>query len=286
MTLDSNKCIIDGFGGYQHPYNYCIKPPDEMVTMEKSTGLNLNNTARTIGGIFNYIEYLTINGDKGTAQECQDSSGTGLIGNRYVLKTNITCQPVINGIISGDEQPLHKYINNVSDGASFLSGNRPIPSATGVIPSTFSSASKMGDNIYGLLTSFTGNTKPYCVAAELKCHIIDGNDNANSYKGFSPSVYFSLDDIKKLPADFFKDNSKPDTTPPRASFQNIDSQNVDSQNIGQNIVNQNIDKLQNLSDIDTLLNSLNFEDELLIKMYYVGFSILLIIIIFKLLYKK
>ena len=62
-----------------------------------------------------------------------------------------------------------------------------------------------------------------------------------------------------------------------------------------NIIKQNMDKIQNLSDLDKVLNSINFdnvlnsvkfEDELLVKTYYVGFSILLILIILKLVFKK
>ena len=52
------------------------------------------------------------------------------------------------------------------------------------------------------------------------------------------------------------------------------------------ILKQNMDKIQNLSTVDKVLNSVNFEDELLVKIYYVGFSIFMIIIIIKLVFKK
>ena len=56
-----------------------------------------------------------------------------------------------------------------------------------------------------------------------------------------------------------------------------------------------MDKIQNFSDLDKMLgsinldkalNSVNLEDELLVKIYYVGFSILMILIILKLVFKK
>ena len=62
--------------------------------------------------------------------------------------------------------------------------------------------------------------------------------------------------------------------------------------INDNIIKQNMDKIQNLSNIDKIVNSINiekvihFEDELLVKIYYVGFSIFLILLILKLVLKK
>jgi hypothetical protein len=53
-----------------------------------------------------------------------------------------------------------------------------------------------------------------------------------------------------------------------------------------------MDKIQNFSEIDKMLESINiekainFEDELLIKLYYVGFSIFLILIMLKIVFKK
>jgi hypothetical protein len=53
-----------------------------------------------------------------------------------------------------------------------------------------------------------------------------------------------------------------------------------------------MDKIQNFSDIDKMLESinidkvLNFEHELLVKMFYAGFSIFLILIMLKLVFKK
>lgn len=281
---EADKCIIDDFGGFAHPYSYCVKPPDKMVptnNFKKSYGLD--QTGEVLGGIFNYIEYLTINGDIGTAKDCEDSNGVGLIGNRYVLKTNVECTEINSrGEKTGNEPILHKYVNNVSDGSSFLTGGRPLPDVTGVIPSTFSSATKIGTNVLDLVTSFSGRTKPYCMEASLKCHIIDNKGN-KGYKGFSPKVHFSIDDINKIPREFFDGKNKPNTENIEEDFKNISSE---TNYISKNIIEQNIDKLQNFSDFDNLLKTINFQDEFLVKTYYIALSAIMIIIIFKILYKK
>ena len=281
----ASKCIIDGFAGSPHPYNYCVKPSSEMVKSSDMKGhgnLSMDNVGKVLNGMFGYVDYLTLDADRGTAKECKTNEGVGLIGNRYVLKTNIKCQAVDNEgkTIAGDHY-LHKYINNVADGASFLSGGRPIPDANGLIPATLGSATKIGGNVMDLMTSFSGETKPYCMKAQVKCHLIDNNVKSDSYKGDSPEAHFSLEDLRNIPEEFFKDDKKPTIPTITQGFNNIDN------TINENIINHNLDKIQNYSDSDSdnLLNSFNFEDELLVKTYYIGFSLLMMLIIFKLLHK-
>ena len=375
---ESQKCVVDELFGFQHPYSFCVKPSDKMVNTGSFDrgGLLLNNTAKVLGGMFNYVDYLVTNPDVGTAEQCK-YNGRGVIGNKYVLKTNIECTPVDNTgkIITtpGSTPYLHRYINNISTGASFLTGGQANKDTTGLIPSTFSSTTKIGENIYDLITSFTGRTKPYCMKASVNCHIIDYNMKGvrgpRNYSGTSPEVYFAIDQLKDLTPDDFPNgaitvptvtepppppsstppsstppsstppsstppsstppsstppsSTPPSSTPPSSSppsstpptptptpgysestnydydvypgsetFNNMDSTFM---SVTDNIIKQNMDKIQNLSDLDKVLNSINldhvinsvkFEDELLVKIYYVGFSILLILIILKLVFKK
>ena len=310
---DSQKCVVDELFGFQHPYSFCVKPSDKMVNKDSfdSGGLLMNNTAKVAGGIFNYVDYLVTNPDVGTAEQCK-YNGKGVIGNKYVLKTNIECTPVdsTGKIITtpGSTPYLHRYINNISTGASFLTGGQTNKDTTGLIPSTFSSTTKIGENIYDLITSFTGRTKPYCMKASVNCHIIDYNIKGirgpRNYSGTSPDVYFAIDQLKDLTPDDFPNGAitvptvtEPVSIPPSNSetFNNMDSTFM---SVTDNIIKQNMDKIQNLSDLDKVLNSINFEnvlnldntlkfeDELLVKTYYVGFSILLILIILKLVFKK
>jgi len=276
---DPNKCIIDGFAGSLHPYNYCVRPSSDVLKssdMEGSGNLSMNNIGKVFNGIFSYVDYLTLDADEGTAEDCKTKKGVGLIGNRYILKTNVKCQPVnSDGQNIPGEEYLHKYINNVADGGSFLTGGRPMPDANGLIPSTLGSASKIGGNVLDLVSSFSGKTKPDCMKAILQCHVIDSNTAANSFKGLSPERYFSLEDLRNIPEEFFENKTRPIIPNNRESFNNIN----------ENIIKHNLDKIQNYSEFDNLLNSVNFEDELLVKTYYIGFSLLMMLIIFKLMHK-
>jgi hypothetical protein len=277
---------------------------------------SLDNTAKVFGGMFNYVDYLVSDADKGTAQECLYNN-KGVIGNKYVLKTNIECTPVdsLGNIItpSGETPYLHKYINNITDGSSFLTGGQSNEQLTGVIPSAFYSVNNIGTNIIDLVSSFTGSTKPYCMKASVKCHLIDYNmygvRGTRNYSGNSPSVYFSIDDLKRIKAENLSNGAITIPTiqtppPPSTSTSTSTSttttgsspttENYDNNepNISDNIIKQNMDKIQNFSDIDKMLESMNidkvlkFEDELLVKMFYVGFSIFLILITLKLVFKK
>ena len=318
---DSQKCIVDEIFGFQHNYPFCVKPSDKMVDTSKFNkgGWTLDNTATLFGGMFNYVDYLVSDADKATAEQCL-YYGKGAIGNKYVLKTNIECTPVdsVGNIIapSGETPYIHKYINNITDGSSFLTGGQSNEHLTGVIPSAFYSATNIGTSIIDLVSSFTGSTKPYCMKASVKCHLVDYNmygvRGTRNYSGNSPSVYFSIEDLKRIKSENLSNGSITiptiETPPPPSptttgssptttgsspiidTFDNYES--IVSNNISNNIIKQNMDKIQNFSDIDKMLDSINidkaltFEDELLVKMFYVGFSIFMILIVLKLVFKK
>ena len=308
---DSQKCVVDELFGFQHNYAFCVKPSDKMVDTKgfNSGGWKLDNTAKVFGGMFNYVDYLVSDANKGTAEQCL-YNGQGVIGNKYVLKTNIECTPVdsLGNIIkpSGETPYIHKYINNITDGSSFLTGGQSNQDLTGVIPSAFYSATKIGTNIIDLVSSFNGSTKPYCMKASVKCHLVDYNMDGvrgtRNYSGNSPSVYFALDDLKRIKSDNLSNGeitiptmpTTPDSTMPTPeTMPGPTGENYDNiEPTISNIIKQNSDKIQNFSDIDKMLDSiniekaLNFEDELLVKIYYVGFSIFLILIILKLVFKK
>jgi hypothetical protein len=159
-----------------------------------------------------------------------------------------------------------------------------------------------------LVSSFNGSTKPYCMKASVKCHLVDYNMDGvrgtRNYSGNSPSVYFALDDLKRIKPDNLSNGAitipniqttpPPTTMPTSETIPSPTTENYDNNepSISDNIIKQNIDKIQNFSDIDKMLESINiekainFEDELLIKLYYVGFSIFLILIMLKIVFKK
>jgi hypothetical protein len=334
--VNPNVCVSDKLLGIPHPYSYCVKHSEEMVpTNFTKGGLTLKNTSKVLSGLFDYVEYLTIDADVGTKNICKTNKGKGIIGNKYVLKTNIKCRAINqDGTTISGEHYLHKYIDNSTSLGGLITGGTPQNDVNGLIPATFASAGKIGGNVLDIVNAFSGDTNPYCMKVKMQCHVINSKNSALNYRGISPDVYLSLDDIEDIDETLFLNKRKPiipnipkvveppveptqplaggagaggagaggaggagaggaggtggagtgGTTPglippratPRAGFTNI----ID------NIIYQNTDKIQSVTAVENAINQINFQDEFLIKTYYVGFSILLIIIIFKLINKK
>jgi len=280
--MGGEQCVVTTKFGISHPYAYCVNPSGKMVGTEFTDDkYSMKNTEKVLAGLWNYVDYITVKADKGTRDECRANSnntGQGIVGNKYVLKTNIACR-VINssGTISG-ENVLHKYIDNTTTLGEFLAGGEPQDEANGLLPSTFASAGKIGYNVVDVISAFSAESKPYCMKANLNCHIIDSKEKENTYKGPSSDVYLSVKDIKNLDSSSFS-GSKP-VIPPIAKGR------LGFTNLIDNIISENNDKIQGLSEFENALNTINFQDELLVKTYYIGFSIFLIILIFKLLNNK
>ena len=325
-VTDSKRCVINAMGGTTHNYSYCIRPPEQVVT-PGDRALTMANVGNVFGELASYIDYLIIKPDKVTAEECKDTGGVPLLGNKYVLKTSLKCIPVdkttgktiCNNDNTPKEQTLYKYINNVSTGSSFLTGGRDVANGNGLIQSLTGNVEKLAYNIIGVAGSFAQESKPYCVEAKVKCHIVAGQDSLLNYSGPSPgNLHFSLSDITKMRADSFI-NGKPDVPLPiinscisgvvRTGFNNIEDNIEDNTEgntkgntkgntpgntniedtidyINKNIINQNSDKIIYSSNIDTIIDSINFEDSALVQTYYLGLSLFMLLIIFKLLYGK
>jgi hypothetical protein len=112
------------------------------------------------------------------------------------------------------EKTLYKYINNVSDGSNFLTGGRENKAGNGLIQSTVGNLGTLASNIAGVATSFAEETKPYCMAAVVKCHIVAGNSSSQNYSGLSPlSLHFSLDDLESMKNTDFAGDLKPNVPP-------------------------------------------------------------------------
>jgi hypothetical protein len=254
----------------------------------------MKNTGNVIKGIVNYVDYLTLDAGAASAAECTDSKSKGVIGNRYLLKTNIKCKAIdANGSAIAGDHYLHKYIDNVTIGGNWLTGGRVLSDVTGIIPSTFGSATRIGDNVFDVMSAFSGDTKPYCMEVSLQCHVVDKNPNG-SYKGFSPGVYVSIDDINDIDTSLFSTGPTGATQrpviPTLTTIQNRATEGSGNgqgfSNINDNIIQQNIDKIQNMSEFHDFNVNNNNEYDIFINSFYIGFSILLILIMFKLLNKK
>jgi len=308
-TTDKQRCVIDAMGGTTHNYRFCIKPPPTDY-MNSGGALSMQNVGKVFYELGNYVDYLLIRPDSATRGKCIEyTSDKPLLGNKYVLKTGLKCIPVNPAnnktICNPDDTPmektLHKYINNISDGSNFLTGGGENKGGNGLIQSIAGNIGTLGTNIIGVATSFVQESKPYCMEAKVSCHIVSGPSSNANYSGPSDSgIFFSLADLREMKADAFANGQKPGI--PRneqiikncisgSSFRNIETNietNIeDNINIiNKNIINQNIDKLIYHSNIEDFIDNINFNDSTLVKTYYLGLSLLMLLIMFKILYRN
>ena len=134
--------------------------------------------------------------------------------------------------------------------------------------------------------------------AQVKCHIVAGRSSSQNYSGLSPAVlHVSLSDLELMDKTDFKWDFKPvipsknnitNTCVSGNGFRNIEELQYNIDTINKNIMNQNIDKLIYPSNIDSIIDNINinFNDNTLVKAYYLGISLLLLLIMFKILYGK
>jgi hypothetical protein len=307
---DKQRCVIDAMGGKTHNYRYCIKPPPTDY-MTKGGPLSMVNVGRVFYELGNYVDYLLIKPDSATREECIEyTSNKPLLGNKYVLKTGLKCIPVNPNtnktICNADNTPMektmYKYINNVSDGSNFLTGGGENKGGNGLIQSIAGNIGTLGTNIVGVATSFSQESKPYCMEAQVSCHIVSGPGSSSNYSGPSEAtgLFFSLADLRTMKPDAFANGQKPGV--PRneqiikscisgSTFSNMDN-NIDNtiedniNIINKNIINQNSDKLIYNSNIEDFIDNINFNDTNLVKTYYLGLSLLMLLIMFKILYRN
>ena len=301
---DKSRCVIDAMGGLTHNYRFCIAAPRADLMVAPSP-LGMENVGNVFRELTHYVDYLIVSPNNKTSDECiQARTNKALIGNRYVLKTGLKCIQVdlnTNSVVCGPdgkpkEQILYKYINNVSDGSSFLTGGQPVAIGNGLIPAIAGNITTLATNIVGVAGSFTEPTKPLCAQAKMACHSMSGKDSPYNYSGDSPdNLFFSLNDLRDFKAEDFASGNKigyplpsqiSNTCLSGNGFKNIGEIQDNINTINKNIIDQNSDKLIYPSNIDNIIDSINFNDTTLVKTYYLGLSLLMLLIMFKLLYSK
>ena len=179
--------VVSGFGGKSHNYSYCVKPTSELIRDLKNTRTiqqtgKFKDMIATGAGMATYASSLASNPKAAISSDCKH-----ILGNKYVLKTNMECRHPIDGIKSRS-----KYIDNTKC-KSVLTGGRDLGQNCGYIPSTIASATNL--NIGGILKSFSGEAVPECQKKKVKFHLVDEN-SGRSYSGCTPDwVYIANDDI-------------------------------------------------------------------------------------------
>tara|TARA_B100001093_G_scaffold329801_1_gene314833 strand:- start:586 stop:1338 length:753 start_codon:yes stop_codon:yes gene_type:complete len=250
MSNDPNKCIVSGFGGSAHPYNYCVKPLDQMIDYDRLKGagsMNMKALEEYASGAINYATSLVSNPSRALANECLNK-----LGNKYFLKTESKC---------ADGNNIHKYINNM-DYYNIITG-RKSSGNDGIIPAAVSSATKI--NALGVFNAIIGEAVPECVKVTAPCHIVDKKNSYNSYFGYSPGVHISKSDYESLVND----------------GENITLINEPFSNINKS--DSNINKSD--SNIK-LLNAKLFKNDVLSNVYIISLIGFLLLITYKLMHKK
>lgn len=178
--------IVSGFGGKPHDYSFCVKPTSELLQDLKTTRASqesgkFKDMIATGAGMATYASSLASDPKAAISSECDN-----VLGNKYVLKTNMKCKDSQN-----QEQTRYKYIDNTKC-KSVLTGGRDTNDC-GYIPSTLASATNL--NIGGILKSFSGEAVPKCEKKKLKYHLVDSNTGI-THTGCTPNwVYIAKDDI-------------------------------------------------------------------------------------------
>ncbi len=274
--MSNHRCIVDDFGGENHPYGYCIKPLDEMIDYDKidrqSGAFNMVGISEGAAGIVNYATALVSDPGKAIANECR-----GKLGNRYALRSKIKCKNM--------DENVHVYINNVAD-YNFLTQRKD--DKIGIIPAAVGSA--LSINGLPLIQALYEDPKQDCIKVNLPCHLIDKNNSANNFTGPVENVPITVRQYDNL----LTTNSITPTPEQRAFRENLkNAENLEAEtytNLNETIHNyldNNPYLLQNFPSKKLQINDYNNNDQdLLFNLYYLFLSVFLLFLIFKIINKK
>jgi hypothetical protein len=260
------ECVVDA--PIEHPYSWCVKPAigegdtiiDDTVTADP---MGYKKTTELVGGTFILTSALVSPPGKAMRDECKDSNDSnGKIGNKYVLKTGTECMH------NGNLVSRYKYINNMASPTS------------GFIPAAMGSALKI--NGLGILDALMGESTPKCSKVKLKCHVVKktGADTAQPFFGDSTEVYIPDDELKDI-----KFNDADDIVGGAAGLE-------DFENLYESIAQYLKDNKENFATMNILNSKVNsdvgaaFNNQALVKMYYLSLSLLMAYIMFKFINKN
>lgn len=268
---NQSRCIIDDFGGKNHPYGYCIKPIEEMIDYEyirkKSRAFNMTGITEAISAIVNYTTALVTNPSKAIASECRNQ-----LGNKYVLKSKSKCKNM--------NENVHYYINNIVDYNPLTKRYEPSP---GIVPAAIRSA--LAINGIPLIKALYEDPEQNCIKVDLQCHIVYENDSVNNYTGPVNDVPITVSQYDELIA-----NKRIKPTPAQKTFREELEKNENSENytnLHESIHNY-LDNNPNLLPSKNLEieEDNSYDEDLLFNLYYLFLSAFLLFLIFKIIDKK
>ncbi len=174
--------------GPDYAYYKFIKNPSEL-----GMGADGGKIATNIGGIISYVELLASGDSK--------ASKSGILGDKYFMKTGATCKDVD----TGEDATRSLYINNVPDGSipfiSSMSGT-DFKDFRGLVPGVITDMGNL--NPLGIFQAFMLGSKPDCKSITMP---VRDSSNVDS----TESAFVVTADIQNMNACWFPDGKNPIT---------------------------------------------------------------------------
>lgn len=299
IQIQSTTPLPGPFQNYK--YGAFINSPTEMGMQGETSGWGLDTIGTNFGGLISYIQLLVTGSSQASKAAAIDYPVSGLrfaqpLGNAYAFNTGFKCTDS-----NGQLQDAVAYINNVPLGnipfiSSFM-GVGNVSELRGLLPGIFENFN--GFNPMIIVNSLDISNGERCNSdvennLAYSLPVTNINEDGTDYKsGVDPVSYSQLymfdNMVSEIDPCLFRGR---DGTPGsrknpvtnekcRETFSNINTSN-DAIN---NLNNMN-NKLQNdIQNNLSMLTKLNNEDWV-IQLYYISFSILIIFIIIKIMNKN
>lgn len=295
IQIQSTTPLPGPFQNYK--YGAFINSPTEMGMKGETSGWGLDTIGTNFGGLISYIQLLVTGTSEASKAAAIDYPVSGLrysqpLGNAYAFKTGFKCTDS-----TGKLQDAVAYINNVPLGnipfiSSFM-GVGDVSELRGLLPGIFENFN--GFNPMIIVDSLDISNGERCnidvetnLAYSLPLTNIneDGTDYRSGVEPVSYSQLYMFDNmVSEIDPCVFRgsDGTPGSRTNPvtnkrcKESFSNINSNN-------NTIINMNNQLQNDIQNNLLMLTKLNNEDWV-IQLYYISFSILIIFIIIKIMNK-
>jgi hypothetical protein len=258
------KCIVDNFGGIQHPYRYCIKSLEDMIDYDKINRLsgedNLVGVTEAAAGLTNYASSLVSDPRNAIREKCN-----GFLGNKYILKSGLQCKNM--------DENVHIYVNNIAS-YNYLTARRE--ENMGIIPAAINSAFEINGG--NLVSALFEDPKQDCIKTNLKCHVVEENKSTNTRSEKVPISVRQYDELVE-----------------KGEISPTDDERAQREDIGTESYTNLHESIHNYLDNNSyLLPSKNLEviqdnsdhGDVLFNLYYLFLSGFLLFLVFKIIHKK
>jgi hypothetical protein len=229
--------------GPDYAYYKQIKSPEQMGMSAKGS---IGALTSDIEGLIGYVELLSVGGGKASVTG-------GPLGNKFFLETGAKCTDKA----TGNKVTRSLYVNNVPDGSiPFVSAGLDgtnFSTFEGLIPGVMSNLAHI--NPMQIFQSFMTGSNPECQAIEMET--ID----VNNFRG-TQTAFVTTNDIQSMSPCWFKNKTNP----------------VTGQKCKEAFGPMNANTSLNASKIDYS----KMPNDLMVKLYYSSYGLLILYIFFKL----